>query len=291
MRIRQILTTMALSASLMTFSNSEVEALRYFNQTPEMMSSEIHYGDNAQAAHYAKTDDAKIYYEVYGQGDPIVVLHGGGLGCAYEMGCFIDELKDSNQVIVISTRGHGKSEIGETPFTLKQRADDIQAVLKDAGINQAVKMIGFSDGGYSAYSFAVNYPSSVKKLVAIGAGEVLATNKFFIFNLASWNRFDEDFCDQQGKLMPEPERWQEMLRMYEKMWNGTVISKETFSKVTCPVLVVNGEKDPNSPMATAIAAFYELPDAHLSIIPNAGHACFLENFDAVWSVVEPFIND
>ena len=291
MSFKQILAAAVLSASLMTFNNSEVEALRYFAQTPQMMSSSTPYGDNSQAAHYAKSVDAKIYYEVYGQGDPVVILHGGGLGSAYEMGCFIDKLKGTNQVIVISTRGHGKSEIGHTPFTLKQRAEDIKAVLDDVGIKQTVKVIGFSDGGYSGYSFAMNYPSSVKKLVTIGAGEVLTTNKFFVFELDAWRKYDNDFIDQQQMLMPEPKRWQEMLRMYENMWNGAVISKETFSKVTCPVLIVNGEKDPNSPMATAIAAFYELPNAHLSIIPNVGHACFLENFDAVWGAIEPFIKD
>lgn len=291
MGLRQILAAAVLSAGIMAFNNSEVEALRYFAQTSQMMSSATPYGDNSQAAHYAKSGDAKIYYELYGQGEPVVILHGGGLGSAYEMGCFIDKLKDTNQVIVISTRGHGKSEIGHTPFTLKQRADDIKAVLNDAGIKQAVKVIGFSDGGYSGYSFAANYPSSVKKLVTIGAGEVLTTNKFFVFELDAWRKYDNDFIDQQQKLMPEPKRWQEMLHMYENMWNGAVISKETFTKVTCPVLVVNGEKDPNSPMTTAIAAFYELPNAHLSIIPNVGHACFLENFDAVWGAIEPFIKD
>lgn len=291
MGLKQILAAAVLSAGLMTFNNSEVEALKYFAQTPQMMSSSTPYGDNSQAAHYAKSGDAKIYYELYGQGEPVVILHGGGLGSAYEMGCFIDKLKSTNQVIVISTRGHGKSEIGHTPFTLKQRADDIKAVLNDAGIKQAVKVIGFSDGGYSGYSFAMNYPSSVKKLVTIGAGEVLTTNKFFVFELDAWRKYDSDFIDQQQKLMPEPKRWQEMLHMYEDMWNGAVISKETFSKVTCPVLMVNGEKDPNSPMTTAIAAFYELPNAHLSIIPNVGHACFLENFDAVWGAIEPFIKD
>ena len=285
------LLAMAVCASVLTFGIKEAEALRYFAQTPQMQSSTIPYGNNIQTAHYVHSGDARIYYELYGNGDPVVVLHGGGLGCAYEMGCFIDKLKDSNQVIVISTRGHGKSEIGHTPFSLKQRADDIRAILNDSGIVKNVTLIGFSDGGYSAYSFAVNYPSMVKKLVAVGAGEVLNTNKFFVFNLNDWRKLDSGFIDQQQSLMPEPERWQEMLHMYENMWNGAVISKETFSKVTCPVLVINGENDINSPMSTAIAAYYELPNAQLSIIPNAPHPCFLTNFNAVWSVIGPFLEE
>lgn len=254
-----------------------------------MKSSEINYGDNESAGHYVKADDAKIYYEVYGQGEPIVILHGGGLGCTYEMGCFIDELKSNFQVIAISTRGHGKSEIGHKPFTLKQRADDINSVFDDVKIKNPVSIIGFSDGGYSGYSFAVNYPSRVKKLVAIGAGEVLQSNKKFIFDLNEWKNFDSEFIYQQLQLMPEPNRWQEMLNMYQDMWNGITISKEIFSKVKCQVLIINGEKDINSPMTTAISAYYELPNAQLSIIPNAPHQCFITNFKAVWSVIEPFI--
>ena len=288
-RFKKLVLTATICTGLLTFGIDETEALRYFSQTPQMEASATPYGDNQSAAHYAQSGDAKIYYEVYGKGDPVLILHGGGLGSAYEMGCFIDKLKGSNQVIVISTRGHGKSEIGHTPFSLKQRAEDIKAVLDDAKIKEAVTIIGFSDGGYSGYSFAANYPTRVKKLVAIGAGEVLNTNKFFVFDLNEWRKMDADFINQQKKLMPEPERWQEMLDMYEDMWNGAVISKETFSKVTCPVLVINGENDINSPMTTAIAAYYELPNAQLSIIPNTPHPCFLVNFNAVWSVVEPFI--
>lgn len=286
---KKLILTATICTSLLTFGVYEAEALRYFSQTPQMESSTTPYGDNQSVAHYVQAGDAKIYYEVYGKGDPVLILHGGGLGSAYEMGCFIDKLKGSNQVIVISTRGHGKSEIGHTPFSLKQRAEDIKAVLDDAKIKEAVTIIGFSDGGYSGYSFAANYPARVKKLAAIGAGEVLNTNKFFVFDLNEWRKMDADFIDQQKKLMPEPERWQEMLDMYEDMWNGAVISKETFSKVTCPVLIINGENDINSPMTTAIAAYYELPNAQLSIIPNTPHPCFLVNFNAVWSVVEPFI--
>ena len=71
--------------------------------------------------------------------------------------------------------------------------------------------------------------------------------------------------------------------------------KTTFKKMAASqkapcVLLINGENDPNSPMTTAIAAYYELPNANISIIPNTSHACFLENFNAVWSVIEPFIN-
>ena len=284
MQWKKFLST-ALCLGVLTLS-TQAEALRYFAQTPDLPSSTTPYGDNSVAAHRAQAGDAKIYYEVYGKGEPILLLHGGGLGSAYEMGCFADAFRADHQVIVMSTRGHGRSEIGHTPFTLEQRADDIKAVLKDARINRPVTIIGFSDGGYSAYAFAAKFPKDVKKIATIGSGEVLLTNKFFVFDLEAWKKYDADFIAQQQALMPEPDRWQEMLRMYEEMWNSTVVSKEIFSKIKCPVLLINGERDQNSPLLTAFAAYYELPDARLSIIPAAPH-----DADAVMSVVKPFVEE
>lgn len=261
--------------------------LRYFMQGENSPKFSLPYGDNG--GKFAQSGDAKIYYEIYGEGEIIVVLHGGGLGSMYEMGGFIDKLKQNYQVIAISTRAHGKSDIGQTPFSLEQRADDITAVLKDAKIKNAVNLLGFSDGGYSAYAFGAKYPKMTKKIVTIGAGEVLKTNKRFVFNLDEWRKFDAEFIARQEALMSEPKRYGEFLKMYENMWNSTVVGKEIFSKISAPVLVINGQNDANSHLQTAINAYQSLPNASLAIIPDTSHPCFLENFEAVWAVVKPFL--
>jgi alpha-beta hydrolase superfamily lysophospholipase len=103
------------------------------------------YGNNPKAGHYAQAKDAKIYYEVYGKGQPIVLLHGGLFGSTVEMTEFIEKLKKNHQVIAISTRGHGKSELGSEPVSLEQRATDAMAVI-NAVTKDSVTVIGFSDG-------------------------------------------------------------------------------------------------------------------------------------------------
>ena len=80
--------------------------------------NKIPYGANTEAGYYVKSNDARIYYETYGKGQPIVLLHGSIMGSTIEMAGFIDSLKSNFQVIAISTRGHGKSEIGTAPVTL-----------------------------------------------------------------------------------------------------------------------------------------------------------------------------
>src|SRR6476659_5746987 len=94
---------------------SQIEApkhLIHFMQKTASPVNEILYGANTKAGHYANVCDAKIYYEVYGKGQPIVILHGGIFGSTYEMFQFIDSLSKNYQVIAVSTRGHGKSELG-----------------------------------------------------------------------------------------------------------------------------------------------------------------------------------
>ena len=113
---------------------------------PPLVINKIPYGANAEAGHYVKSNDAKIYYEVYGKGQPIVLMHGGLFGSTIEMAEFIDSLKKNFQVIAISLRGHGKSELGSEPLTLTQRANDAMAVI-NAVTKENVIVLGFSDGG------------------------------------------------------------------------------------------------------------------------------------------------
>ena len=102
-----------------TFAAAQsADKVKVFMQPTSYVGSSVQYGNNTSAGHYAQADDAKIYYEVYGEGSPIIVLHGGGVGCTYEMGQFIDSLSQTNKVIAISTRGHGRSEIGTKPVSV-----------------------------------------------------------------------------------------------------------------------------------------------------------------------------
>ena len=107
--------------------------------------NEMPYGNNPKTGHYVQAGDAKIYYEISGKGQPIVILHGGIVGSIEEMHQFIDSLSKNYQVIAVSTRGHGKSEIGNGPITYKEKANDIIAVI-NVVTRDSVMILGFSDG-------------------------------------------------------------------------------------------------------------------------------------------------
>ena len=127
-------------------------------------------GNNPKAGKYVDAGDAKMYYEVYGKGEPIILLHGGIMGSIGEMSGFIEKLKIDHMVIAMATRGHGRSEIGTEKITYELKANDVLAVI-DAVTKDSITILGFSDGAYTAYKVASMYPDRVKKLVAIGAGE------------------------------------------------------------------------------------------------------------------------
>ena len=270
------------------FGSSTADAARYFMQG-DAKGSSTPYGDNIKIGKYAQANDAKIYYEVYGKGSPILILHGGGVGCPYEMGKVIDDLKKNHQVIVMSTRGHGRSEIGHSPLTYEQKADDAVAVIKSV-TNQPVTIIGFSDGAYTAYKIAAMYPAKVEKVVAIGAGTLQAGYFSGEMKLEDLSKIDSQFIEEQKKIRPEPERWQEFCSNYMKFWNKMSVGEEIFGAIKCPVLLIVGDEDDHAPVITVLEAHQMIKNSRLCVVPKAWHDAFNGNYDVFKSAIMPFIN-
>lgn len=255
---------------------------------PANVVNKIPYGNNPKAGHYVQTKDAKIYYEVYGKGQPIVLLHGGLFGSTVEFADFIDQLKQKFQVIAISTRGHGKSEIGTEPLTLEQRANDAMTVI-NAVTKDSVMVLGFSDGGYSAYKLGAMYPKRVKKMIVIGAGEIRPGLREFKFTAKQAMEMDKPFWEQQLKLMPEPNRVEDLFTQVANCYNNVTVSKDLLSTIKCPVLVMAGDKDGGNPVERVVSAARFIPNHQISIIPNTGHGCHNDNFGAAWASIVPFL--
>jgi pimeloyl-ACP methyl ester carboxylesterase len=274
------------------FANGQQQSpkhVRHFMQMSAPSPNEIPYGANAKAGHYVQAGDAKIYYEVYGKGKPIVILHGGIFGSTYEMFSFIDSLKKTCQVIAVSTRGHGKSTLGTEPVTYEQKANDVMAVI-NAVTKDSVTILGFSDGGYTGYKIAGMYPQRVKKLIAIGATELYPGLRNFSFDVKQALALDSAYWKQQYMLMPEPQRLQEMFSLLGNMYNQLTLDKIFFQAIQCPVLVMAGDLDQSNPPQRVVSTAQMIPHSQVAVIPNCTHPVFLENFPAVWACVVPFLN-
>ena len=111
--------------------------------------------------------DISLYYAERGEGQPLVLLHGNGESHRYFAGQ-IDFFAASRRVIAVDTRGHGASPRGTAPFTIAQFALDLEEFLDGLGLEQ-VDLLGFSDGGNIALTFALAHPERLRRLVLNGA--------------------------------------------------------------------------------------------------------------------------
>lgn len=253
-------------------------------------AAKVPFGNNSAVGKYINVGDARLYYEVYGQGKPIVLLHGGVYGYIDEFESFIYQLAQTNQVICIATRGHGKSEIGNTPFSWQQRADDAYKVIRSI-TKDSVMVLGFSDGAAAGYKLAANHPEVVSKLVAIGFGDTPKERKKEKFNYTPELLMKQAKTLFEGRkaLMPQPERWGQALSWLNKLYNDDFLSKETFTKIKCPVLLMTGDEDIYHNVESMISVSKFIPGSQLSVIPGCGHVVFFCNWPAVWESIKPFL--
>jgi pimeloyl-ACP methyl ester carboxylesterase len=253
-------------------------------------SQHVPYGNNPQAGHYFNTGEVRLYYEIYGKGAPLVLLHGGVFGYIDEFEHLIPKLAERYQVICIATRGHGKSEIGHMPFTYDQRADDAYRLVRSI-TQDSVTVLGFSDGGYSGLKLAALHPELVRKLIAIGVGDQPrdSVREKYHYTAEQLKKAMPAFAESRLKLMPEPQRWDECLLMLSYLYNRSVLSRETFEKIQCPVLVMNGDNDAYHSVASALDCVKWIPRHQLSVIPGCHHVVLYCNFPAVWEAIKPFL--
>ncbi len=252
--------------------------------------TKIPYGYNDEAGKYFDAGGVKLYYEIYGKGTPVLMLHGGVYGYIDEYEFLIPKLAQSHQVICLATRGHVKSEIGNEPNTYKQRATDAYKLVQHLELD-SVTVIGFSDGGHAALKMAALYPQSVRRLVVMGAGfhQPGARTETFNYTPEELMKGSKEYFTKRLKHMPEPERWGEALAMVSKMYNEDSPTKEDLESIECPVLMMSGDKDGYSDVASVVSAYELIKQASLSIIPACGHVIFYCNFPAVWESMKGFV--
>lgn len=256
-----------------------------------LLAQDLPYGYNEEAgAYFEVADDTRLYYETYGSGEPLVMLHGGVFGYIDEFSGLIPKLAERYRVICLATRGHVKSDIGHEPYTYEQRANDAYQLIQHLGLEK-VTIIGFSDGGFTAYKLAALYPDVVEKIVVMGAADdpkkegEAPTNYTAEVLLEAY----EAYFKKRLEHMPEPERWGESLAMLSDLYNNNHISKPTFEKIKCPVLIMSGDSDYYSRPEQVIAAHSYIANSQASLIPGCGHVILDCNFPAVWESMKPFL--
>ncbi len=232
-------------------------------------SEQTVYGQNKVVGNYLKLQDTNLYYEIYGEGEPLILLHGnsGSIKDFYQQ---IPVLSKQYKVIAIDTRGQGKSiDSSKKDFTYKMFADDVKAVADQLKLNK-VNIAGWSDGGNTGLEFALKYPEKLNKLITIGANA---------FPDGVDNRLTDHFENKMLVLkeLKKPEQFSEQ-RLLKIMLTQPRIAKKDLNKIGNKVLVIAGDNDVIKRDHTELIA-KEIPNAELKIYSNATHMIPFENAD------------
>lgn len=235
----------------------------------QMEAEQSIYGKNPAAGKTLKLKDADIYYEIYGEGEPLLLLHGnsGSIRDFYQQ---IPELAKYFKVIAVDTRAQGKSiDKTEKDFTYKIFADDMKALINDLGLKK-VNIAGWSDGGNTGLEFALKYPENLNKLITIGANasvdgvdEHLLNNFRLKLKVIQFENKSDQFNEK---------------RLLKLMLKEPNISNKDLNKIQSEVLVIAGEKDVIKPEHSELLS-KQIPNAKLKIYKDATHMIPFENAD------------
>ena len=225
--------------------------------------------------------DISLYYEEKGSGFPLIMLHGNGEEHGYfehQTDCFAENYR----VIAIDTRGHGRSPRGEGEFSIKRFADDLYGFMTEHGIEKA-HILGFSDGGNIAITFALKHPEMIEKLIVDGANLYPAGVKRRIqrpieLGYYAVKLFVAFSSNAKAKAKAE---------MLSLMVNQPNIAPEELKKLNMPVLVMAGTDVMIRQEHTELIAA-SIPGAKLVILPG-DHFIARNNSGAFNAAVRDFL--
>jgi pimeloyl-ACP methyl ester carboxylesterase len=245
------------------------------------------YGQNASAGHFAEVNGIRMYYETYGSGPSLLLVHGNG-GSIYGMRCQIAYFSRSYRVIAADNRSHGKTEDGKGRLTYEQMADDLAALLDQLKVD-SVDIIGQSDGGILALLLAMRHPSKVNKLVASSPNLRPDTTA-----LSAWvfpiMKADLDAANAMIANGDHSQNWDRVKRWNELMLNEPHIAVTDLHKIQAPALIMGGDADVITP-EHLIEIYRNTPKAHLAILPGATHFIHQKEYERYNSMAERFLRE
>ena len=201
------------------------------------------------------------YYEIHGQGEPLLLLHGG-LGSIDMFGPVLPALAKSRKVIAVDLQGHGRTALGERPFTLQAMGDDMAAIVNRLGHEQ-VDVLGYSLGAGVAFRMAVQRPQSVRRLVIASAG--FSDDGYYPGVRQQQNAVSAAMAEQMKEtpmyksyiqVAPKKEDFPRLLDTLGNFMRGHYDWSSDVAKLNGPVMLVFGDSDMFRP--EHVVKFYQL---------------------------------
>ncbi|MES2110781.1 MAG: alpha/beta hydrolase [Bacteroidota bacterium] len=256
-----------------------------FAQDPRKDMDTTHYGRNEAVGKYADIRGFKMYYEVYGKGEPLLIIHGNG-GSINNFVYQIPYFAKNYQVIIADSRSQGKSIDHTDSLTYEMMTDDLNALMDKLNVKQA-NVIGWSDGGIEGLMLAMRHPDKVKKLAVTGANlwpDTSAVDKFVYDYAFKQNKIAADTIKKIKNLTPE---MKDQVKLLHLLTYEPHIKLEDVRKITCPTLVISGDHDVIRVKHSLLIAD-NITSSYLWILPNSGHSTPLYYKDMFNLVVGDF---
>ncbi|HEY8929192.1 MAG TPA: alpha/beta hydrolase [Mucilaginibacter sp.] len=230
----------------------------------------IHYGDNAAAGKYYDVRGIKMYAEVYGEGTPLLMIHGNG-GSISAFSKNIPYFAKKYKVIAVDSRAHGKTVDPKDSLSFEQMADDFAALLDIMHIDKSY-VLGWSDGGINAILMAMRHPDKVIKIASTGAN--LWPDSTALIPSA-WNDMAQYYAKNKDKKWAtdrEKNEW----KIFMLDWNQPNIKLPALKAIKCPSLIICGDHD-LIPVEHTTLIYQNIPKAYLWVVPNSGHGTLIEH--------------
>jgi len=241
----------------------------------------IKYGDNPAAGKYYEVRGIKMYTETYGQGEPLLLLHGNG-GSISAFAGTIPYFSKKYKVIAVDSRAHGKTIDPSDSLSFEQMADDFSALLDKMHIDSAY-VIGWSDGGIDALVLAMRHPGKVIKLASTGAN--LTPDSLGLMPDV-WKDMVKQYNSDKDKprtTAKEKNDWKIFMLDYDQPH----IPFSALKAIKCPALIIGGDHD-LIPIEHTVKIYQAIPRAYLWIVANSGHGTLIEHRDAFNAFVDDF---
>ena len=252
---------------------------------------------------YAPVNGTKVYYEVYGEGKPIVLLHGAFMTIEMNWGQLIPELSKTRKVIAIELQGHGHTPFSDRKLSHATLAHDVEGVMDYLKIDSA-DVAGYSFGGSVAYQFAMQSPKRLRKLVIISS-----TYKSTGWRPEIANAFKgmkpEIFANSPMKaaydaVAPDKTNWTKFLeQMIAYAAVPFDLGDNNIAKITSPVLLISGDNDGLDKIELmktyqllgggVSADLAPMPKSQLAIVPSQSHVSLMMQTNTILGYLDGFL--
>jgi len=269
------------------------------NKAPDMNGQDKTIQDSTSG--YALVNGLKMYYEIYGSGTPLVLIHGGGSTIQTTFGQVLHSFAKTHRVIAVELQAHGHTTDRDSPLSFEQDADDVAELLKQLHITKA-DIFGFSNGASTTLQLAIRHPELVNKIIVASTMYKKAGAYPWFWDAMAHPTFEQmpqPFKDAFLKINPDANALHVMYeRDVARMQSFKDIKEKDIKSIKAPAYIIIGEKDVVMP-EHAVEMYRMLPHSRLAILPG-DHGEYIGEvaapqdpvlIAATVSMIEKFLNE